>query len=72
FMDGQLVSNTRDITQCTIAITAEMDGAELVASYSAEDPPQPVPDYGPTIAAGILSVTIALVALLYVIVQKRY
>ena len=72
FLDGQLVSNVRDVTQCTISITAEIDGSELVASYSAENPPQPVPDYGPTIAAGILSVTIALVALLYVIVQKRY
>lgn len=71
FLDGQLVSNPRDITQCTVSITAAMEGSELVASYSAENPPQPTPDNGPIIAAGVLSVTLSMIALMVVIMQKR-
>ena len=72
FINGANVSNTKNTSVCNLEVTDDMDGAVLTASYSAMTPDPPKEDLGPIIAAGVLSVTIALVALLYVILQRRY
>ena len=71
FMDGKMVSDAKDNRLCTITITDNMDGMTLVASYSAENPPQPEPDYGTEIAIGILAVTLSIIALIFVFLQMR-
>lgn len=70
-LDGQMVSDTRDVRLCTLAITADMDGSTLVGSYSADDPEQPKPDYGTVIAIGALAVTLSIIALMFMIFQMR-
>ena len=70
-MNGKMVSDGRDKGLCTLEITGDMDGSTLVASYAAKDPEQPAPDYGTVIAIGMVSVTIALLALIYVLLQIR-
>ena len=71
FMDGKIVSDARDNMLCTITITQDMEGSTLVASYSADNPPQPEPDYGTEIAIGVLAVTLSIIALIFVMLQKR-
>ena len=73
FINGESVSNSRNPHVCDIEITEDMDGAILTASYSAITPDPPKENIGTTIAIGVLSVTLALIALIYVILQiKRY
>ena len=71
YINGTSVSNARDLHICNLRVTADMDGGTLVASYSANDPEPPKPDYGTVFAIGALAVTISIIALIFVILQVR-
>ena len=71
YINGTSVSGTRDAHVCNLRVTEDMDGSTLVASYAAESPEPPKENWGTTIAIGILAVTIAIIAMIYVILQVR-
>jgi len=71
FINGTDVSGTRDAHICSLRVTEDMDGATLVASYAADNPEVPEEDIGPLVAIGVLSLTIALIGLIFVILQRR-
>lgn len=71
FINGSKVTDTRNPYQCNLSVTEDMEGSVLVASYAANSPEPPKENWGTTIAIGILSVTIALIAMIYVILQVR-
>jgi len=71
YLNGESVSDPRNSHLCTFQVTDDMDGATLTASYSAVTPEPPKEDIGTIIAIGMVSVTIALIALIYVILQIR-
>ena len=71
FINGQMVSNSKDLYLCNLAVTDDMDGSTLIASYASVTPEPPKEKFGTTIAIGILAVTIALIAMIYVILQIR-
>ena len=71
FINGTNVSGARDIHVCSIRVTEDMNGATLVASYAADNPETPEEDIGPLVAVGILSLTIAIIGLIFVILQRR-
>ena len=71
YINGTNVSNSRDSHVCNLRVTEDMDGATLVASYAAETPAPPKENIGTTVAIGILAVTIAIVAMIFVILQIR-
>ena len=66
-----MVSATNNKYYCELQVTEEMDNSVLTASYSAITPDPPKEDIGPIIAAGVVSVTISMIALVYVIMQRR-
>lgn len=70
FIDGRSVSDPKDIYTCVLTLTSEMDGSTLTASYCALDP-EPKEEIGTIVAIGMISVTIAILALIYVILQIR-
>ena len=70
-INGTSVSDTRDLHICNIRVTEDMDGATLLASYAADTPEPPKEKFGTTIAIGVLAVTIALIAMIYVVLQVR-
>ncbi|MBP5395328.1 MAG: hypothetical protein J6Y18_05455, partial [Candidatus Methanomethylophilaceae archaeon] len=71
FINGLKVSDSKDLHQCNLTVTEDMDGSTLLASYAAENPELPKEKNGTTIAIGDLAVTIALIAMIYVILQIR-
>ena len=71
FINGTKVSAANNIYYCELQVTEDMDNSVLTASYSAVTPDPPKGDVGPIIAAGILSVTLSMIALIIVIMQKR-
>ena len=71
FINGTNVSNNRDAHLCSFRVTEDMEGATLMASYSAEDPEPPEKDYSTVIAIGVLAVTLSIIALIFVLFQIR-
>ncbi len=68
YLDGVCVSNRMD---CELTITENMVGATLTASYGAVTPEPPPQDITTVLAIGMVSITIALLAFVYVILQVR-
>ena len=71
YLNGESVSDSRNVFLCSFSVTDDLEGAVVTASYSAETPEPPKEDIGTIIAIGMVSVTIALIALIYVILQIR-
>ena len=71
FINGEKVSNSKNLYICNLSVTEDMDGSTLVASYASVTPEPPKEKFGTTIAIGILAVTIAIIAMIYVILQIR-
>ena len=71
FINGAKVSDSRNLYLCNLSVTEDMDGSTLMASYAAETPEPPKEKIGTTVAIGILAVTIAIIAMIYVILQIR-
>ena len=71
YINGQMVSNSKNLYLCNLVVTDDMDGSTLIASYASVTPEPPKEKFGTTIAIGILAVTIALIAMIYVILQIR-
>ena len=71
YINGVSKSDSRDLHICFFPVTKDMDGATLLASYAPITPEPPKEDIGPTIAMVAMAVIIALVALVYVLVQTR-
>ncbi|MBO5519060.1 MAG: hypothetical protein J5945_02800 [Candidatus Methanomethylophilus sp.] len=71
YINGVSKSDSRDLHICSFPVTKDMDGATLLASYAPITPEPPKEDIGPTIAMVAMAVIIALVALVYVLVQTR-
>jgi hypothetical protein len=71
YLNGESVSDSRNRYLCSFSVTDDLEGAVVTASYSAETPEPPKEDIGTIIAIGMVSVTIALIALIYVILQIR-
>ncbi|NLL94820.1 MAG: hypothetical protein GX224_03575 [Thermoplasmatales archaeon] len=68
YLDGICVSTKRD---CKLTITEKMVGATLTASYGAVTPEPPPQDITTVLSVGLVSITIALLSLVYVILQVR-
>ena len=71
YLNGESISDKRNSYVCTFSVTDDLEGVEITASYSAETPEPPKEDIGTIVAIGMVSVTIALIALIYVILQIR-
>lgn len=71
FINGEKVSDSRNLFLCNLEATEDMDGSTLMATYSADTPEPPKEKIGTTVAIGILAVTIAIIAMIYVILQIR-
>ena len=71
YINGESASDIRNEMTCTFSVTEDLDGVVITASYSAVTPEPPKEDIGTIVAIGMVSVTIALIALIYVILQIR-
>ena len=71
FLNGEAMSGMRNPNVCSVIVTESLEGAVLTASYSALTPEPPKENIGTIVAIGMVSVTIAILSLIYVILQVR-
>ena len=71
FLNGEAMSGMHNPNLCSIVVTESLEGAVLTASYSAQTPEPPKENIGTTVSIGMVSVTIAILSLIYVILQVR-